>query len=81
MTPRRSVYGDQGQEVAWKVEQERVEAKHEYQEARKQHEVSRTVGGISRCVEHVEEWVKQTFSVVEDWKLLQQQARHEHVES
>src|SRR5438067_13861880 len=40
-TPRRSVYGDQGQEVAWEVGQERC-AKREQEESR-DHEVTRQV--------------------------------------
>ena len=80
-TPRRSVYGDQGQEVAWEVEQERIEAKHEYQETQQQHKVSRAVGGVGRRVEHVAKRVEQTVSVVEERKLVDQQARREHVGS
>ena len=83
MTPRRSVYGDQGEEVAWEVEQqESVETKCEYQEARKHHEVSRPVGGIGRrVVEHVAERLEQALGVLEEWKFLEQQAERKHIDS
>jgi hypothetical protein len=48
MTPRRCVYGDQGQEVAWEVGQERL-AKREQGES-KDHQVARPIRSGSRRV-------------------------------
>ena len=49
-TPRRSVYGDQGQEVAWEVEQEQCVAR---QEDNEEQEVARKVRcciELTKCI-------------------------------
>lgn len=48
MTPRRSVYGDQGQEVAWEVGQEQFVAR---QEDREDEEIARQIRICVWCVE------------------------------
>jgi hypothetical protein len=78
-TPRRSVYGDQGQEVAWEVEQERFVEKRE-QEAR-EHEVARTVGGIGRSSERVSQHLGQAVDFEEEREHVSGQARHERFDS
>ena len=67
--PEESVYGDQGQEVAWEVWQERFVAKREQEE--QEQEIARQVGrrerfSIAKCVlialEHgVEAWAAQHY--------------------
>ena len=49
MTPRRSVYGDQGQEVAWEVSWEQFVAQQHQEESEPQ-QVPRAIGGRGRYV-------------------------------
>jgi hypothetical protein len=73
MTPRRSVYGDQGQEVAWEVGQEQFVAR---QEDREDQEIAWQVGVGSGCVELAQRVVgtlgvgraRWTFDEHEPWR-------------
>jgi hypothetical protein len=70
-TPGRFGYGDQVQEVAWEVQQERFEAKRG-QEA-KQHEVARTFGSSRERLERIARHIREAIGVGEDEQLLDAQ--------
>src|SRR5205085_12093623 len=77
MTPRRSVYGDQGQEVAWEVSWEQFVAQ-QHQEKSWPQQIPRAIGGRGGYVRDAFR-VRRTLGIRSEWEfnIYETQLRHE----
>jgi len=79
-TSEESVYGDQGQEVAWEVWQDCFIAKRRQEEI-DEHEVPRQIRSSSRSEQLTQRVLEAIGDVDEKWAVDQQEGRGERLNS